>query len=63
VVVIYVNNDKIPLILSATTHNSITFMSNINTSKRKLNLFNSINNRFCLDINKKLTHDVFGSRL
>jgi len=54
VVVIYTNNDKIPLILSATNHNSVTFMSDVNTEKQKINVFSNINERFCLDINKKI---------
>lgn len=54
VVVMYTNNDKIPLILSATNHNSITFMSNIDVEKKRLNIFGNVHERFCIDINQKL---------
>lgn len=52
VVVMYVNNYKIPMILSAMNHTSITFISNIDAAKKKINVFGNIQERICL--NKKL---------
>ena len=50
----YVNNDKIPMILSATNHTSITFISNIDAAKKKINVFGNIREGICLNINNKL---------
>lgn len=55
VIVLYTNNDKIPMILSKTDNHSITFMSNIDKSKKRINIFKDVNKQFCLNQNKQLS--------
>ena len=54
VIVVYANNDKIPTILSATQRKSVNFMSTIDKSKKRINIFTNVSKHFCLDQNLKI---------
>lgn len=54
IVVIYTNNDKIPKILGNTNHNVVTLMCNIDVGKRRINLFNNVSEKLCLDQKQKI---------